>query len=166
MPKIDPLVLPTTSFTGELTLDVGGIQVDLKPLDIHSRDGVAAFLPHDGTLLAGDTLEDTVTYVDEPDRLAHHLADLARMETWTFSRILPNHGCKEKIANSGYERSLIGATESYVRQLLRVGAEPSLQHLSLKDFIATPLRDGSVSYFGPYEDIHRSNVAKVLAVSG
>ena len=166
LPAIAPLVMPTSTFTGTHVLEVGGVRVELRPLDIHSRDGVAAFLPHDGTLLAGDTLEDTVTYVDEPDRLAHHLADLVRMQSWPLARILPNHGCKEKIANGGYDRSLIGATESYVRQLLRVGTEPSLQHLSLKDFIATALRDGSVSYFEPYEDIHRSNVAKVLAVSG
>lgn len=165
-PALAPLVMPTSTFTGTHGLDVGGVSVELRPLDIHSCDGVAAFLPHDGTLLAGDTLEDTVTYVDEPDRLAHHLADLARMETWTFSRILPNHGSKEKIAGGGYGRSLIGATDSYVRQLLRLGEQPSLQHLSLKNFIAQPLRDGAVTYFEPYEAIHRSNVAKVLAASG
>ena len=32
-----------------------------------------------GILLAGDTVEDTVTYVSEPDRLEAHIGELERM---------------------------------------------------------------------------------------
>jgi cyclase len=160
-PAIAPLIMPTTGFSGDITLDVAGIRVDLRPLDIHSCDGVALFLPHDGTLLAGDTLEDTVTYVAEPNRLADHLIDLARLKTWTFSRILPNHGSKEKIGGGGYDRSLISATESYVRRLMLAAKDPALQQLSLKNFIESDLSAFDISYYEPYEVVHRLNIASV-----
>lgn len=160
-PPIFPLVMPTRSFAGETSLDVGGLQVDLRPLDIHSRDGVTLFLPHDGTLLAGDTLEDTVTYVDEPNRLGHHLRDLERMHGWSFSRILPNHGALERIAGAGYDASLIAATQDYVSRLSLAAGDPSLQAADLRHFIADQLRAGSVTYFAPYEAIHRGNLEKV-----
>ncbi len=163
-PAISPLVLPTTVFEGEHELRCGDVAIELRPLDIHSRDGIAAYLPGDGTLLAGDTLEDTVTYVDEADRLAEHLRDLAKMATWDFSRILPNHGAKDRIAGQGYDRGLIDATRIYIERLLRVGEDDRLAALSLSEFLPEPLADGSVTLFEPYEAVHRGNVAKVLAV--
>jgi cyclase len=165
-PAIAPLVLPTTTFSGDQALDVAGLQVELRPLDIHSRDGVAIYLPHDGTLLAGDTLEDTVTYVDEPDRLANHLDDLARMATWNFTRILPNHGSTEKIAAAGYDRTLISATQVYVEKLLRAADDEALQTQDLRTFLTEPLHKGWVTYFAPYEDLHRGNVENVVAAMG
>ncbi|MFT3730645.1 MAG: MBL fold metallo-hydrolase [Hyphomicrobium sp.] len=163
-PTISPLVMPTTTFEGEHELICGNVAIELKPLDIHSRDGVAMYLPIDGTLLAGDTLEDTVTYVVEPERLELHLRDLARMREWTFSRILPNHGSKERISGRGYDRGLIEATQNYVERLLRMRENEELASLSLSEFISAALEDGSATMFSPYEDVHRGNVAKVLAV--
>ncbi len=166
LPAIFPLVLPTTIFTGGHDLKCGDVAIELRPLDIHSRDGVAMYLPHDGTLLAGDTVEDTVTYVDEPQRLAEHLRDLERMATWEFSRILPNHGSKERIMGQGYDRGLIDATRIYIERLLRVGEDEHLASLSLAAFIPESLADGSVTLFEPYEAVHKSNVQKVLALGG
>lgn len=165
-PPIFPLIMPTRSFSGETTLDVGGVRVDLKPLDIHSRDGVTLFLPHDGTLLAGDTLEDTITYVDEPHRLTVHLRDLERMREWSFSRILPNHGALERITGGGYDASLITATSDYVERLLRAAGNPAPQPGDLKHFIAEHLSAGAVTYFAPYEAIHRGNLDKVATALG
>ena len=163
-PAILPLVLPTTVFEGEHELLCGDVVISLRPLDIHSRDGVAAYLPGDGTLLAGDTLEDTVTYVDEADRLTQHLVDLDRMATWDFARILPNHGEKARIVGRGYHRGLIDATRVYIERLLRVGDDERLASLALSEFIPEPLANGSITLFEPYEAVHRGNVAKVLAV--
>jgi len=91
-PPIHPLIGPTQTFEGRLDLCVGAVPVELHGFDIHSRDGTVLLLPDSGLLLAGDTLEDPVTYVAEPDRLGHHLADLDRLARLTFERILPNHG--------------------------------------------------------------------------
>jgi cyclase len=163
-PAISPLVLPTTVFFDGLELSCGDIGMELRPLDIHSRDGVAIYLPGDGTLLAGDTLEDTVTYVDEPGRLAQHLYGLSEMAGWEFSRILPNHGSKERISGNGYDVGLIDATRIYIERLLRVPDDEHLASLPLSVFLAKPLADGAVTYFEPYEAVHRMNIEKVCAV--
>jgi glyoxylase-like metal-dependent hydrolase (beta-lactamase superfamily II) len=165
LPAIAPLVMPTTTFGDGLVLDCNGMTVELKPADVHSRDGVALYLPHVGTLLAGDTLEDTITYVDEPDRLVQHLDGLADMATWRFERILPNHGSKERIAGGGYGPGLIDATRIYVERLLRAIEDEHLATLGLAAFLAEPLAEGSVEYFEPYEAVHRANIAKVLKCS-
>lgn len=165
LPAISPLVMPTSIFDEGLDLACGNVGIELRRLDIHSSDGLAMYLPADRTLLAGDTLEDTVTYVVEPDRLAVHLRDLERLAAWDVSRILPNHGAKERISGAGYDRGLIAATRLYVERLLRVPEDERLASLPLSQFIPEALAEGSVTLFEPYEAVHRGNVAKVQALA-
>lgn len=162
-PPIDPLVMPDTVIDGEGRLQVGQREVLLRPLDIHSHDGLALWLPDTETLLAGDALEDTVTYVAEPDRLPHHLGDLARLETWGARRILPNHGDPGRIAGGGYDASLIGATARYVRHLLACRDDPGQAARPLRDVIAPDLASGALIYFPEYEAVHARNVAVLTA---
>jgi glyoxylase-like metal-dependent hydrolase (beta-lactamase superfamily II) len=162
-PAIDPLVMPTRTFAERMRLRVGGTDVELIHLDIHSDDAVVAWLPERRLLLAGDTLEDTVTYVDEPGELPAHLADLARLAELGPERILPDHGDPDVIAAGGYGPDLIAATEGYVRKLLRCREDPGLRELGLREFAAEWLQQGSLRYFEPYEDVHRANVAAVVA---
>ncbi|MER2507673.1 MAG: MBL fold metallo-hydrolase [Amaricoccus sp.] len=156
-PPIRPLVMPNEIFDDDFTLTIGGTTVEVRRLDIHSIDGTVLLLPEAGLLLAGDTLEDPVTYVAEPARLAEHLRDLDRLETWDFARVLPNHGAEEVIAAGGYDRRLVAATRRYVERLL--DAERAVGPLS--DFIAEDLASGAVRYFAPYEAVHRRNLADV-----
>ena len=160
-PSIRPLILPNILFEERLSLTIGSVPVELFHMDIHSRDGTVALLP-DGLLLAGDTLEDPITYVDEPDRLAAHLAGLNQLAALGARRILPNHGAPEVIAAGGYRPELITATRLYVEQLLRLKTEPDLARLDLRTFAAEALATGAVAYFEPYEAVHRRNVAAVL----
>ncbi|MFG1432822.1 MBL fold metallo-hydrolase [Xanthobacter sp. V2C-8] len=161
-PPIRPLVLPNRIFTGRLDLTVGRLAVQLHHMDIHSCDGVVALLPG-GILLAGDTLEDPITYVDEPGRLAVHLRNLDHLTALDAGRILPNHGTEEVIAAGGYGPELIAATRLYVEKLLRLKAEPDLGRQDLRTFAADALATGAITYFEPYEAVHRRNVAAVLA---
>ncbi|MEW6121469.1 MAG: MBL fold metallo-hydrolase [Pseudomonadota bacterium] len=160
-PPIKPLVLPNRTFEREMTLSIGSLAVRLIQMDIHSRDGTVILLPG-GLLLAGDTLEDPVTYVDEPDRLALHLADLDRMAGWNISRILPNHGAEEVIAAGGYGKDLIAATRAYVTKLLTVGTDADARAADLQAFAAEHFASGTLRYFAPYEAVHRMNVEAVL----
>ncbi len=160
-PAIDPLVMPTTTFEGRTHLEVGRIGVDLVQFDIHSRDGTVLHIPDEGLLLAGDTLEDTVTFVSEPEGLATHLVELERMRGLAIDRIYPNHGSAEIIAAGGYDAHLITATEQYVGELLRHAREPRPGDDDLRAFIAGPLAAGWVSYFPPYQGVHESNLAAV-----
>ena len=164
-PAIARVVLPTTLFSESMSLDVGRLRLELRHVDVHSSDGTTLVLPELGLLLAGDTLEDTVTYVAEPHRLDRHLEELERMAAWDIGRILPNHGDPATIGGGGYRKTLIRATQQYVRTLKRCVQEPEICDLSLAEFAAGPLRAGWISYFAPYEEVHRANVGKVLALA-
>jgi glyoxylase-like metal-dependent hydrolase (beta-lactamase superfamily II) len=163
MPPIFPLVLPNRIFNDRLKLQVGEIEVELRHADIHSFDGVAVILP-DGVILAGDLLEDSVTYVTEPERLEFHLAALQGMQGWNIKRILPNHGMEEIIAAGGYGPELVEATRLYVEKLLQLRDDPALAEQDFRTFAAASFDTGGVNYFIPYEPVHKSNVQSVLAL--
>jgi cyclase len=160
-PAISPLILPTRTFTGELHLDVGGVGVDLLEFDIHSRDATVLHIPAEGVLLAGDTLEDTVTYVAEPDGLTRHLEELERLRALGATRIYPNHGSVEAITGGGYGEGLILATERYIEALLRHAHEPRPEDADMRAFVADSLAQGWIGYFAPYERVHERNLESV-----
>ena len=162
LPKIHPLVMPTRTFSGKLALTVGKRSVELIELNIHSDDATVLWLPSSSVLLAGDTLEDTVTYVVEPQDFNRHLIDLDRLWALNPAFILPNHGDPDIIAAGGYDKGLIRATQQYIRMLKRCVAEPELRENPLRDLISGPLERGWVNFFEPYEDVHRNNLALVL----
>ena len=103
-------------------------------------------------------MEDTITYVDEPESFDAHLADLDRLSDLGPARILPNHGDPGVIAAGGYNRGLIVATQQYIRVLMRCREDPELRDLPLRELIAGPLEAGWVHYFEPYEAVHRENL--------
>lgn len=158
-PPINPVVMPTETFEGETVLAVGDITVKLMQFDIHSADGTVLLLPHLGVVLAGDTLEDTVTYISEPEHTERHIAELDRLAALEFARILPNHGDEQVIASGGYPPSLVTATRDYLSRLLARLDDPALAEESLQSFIAPELAAGTLTYFAPYEAVHKQNIA-------
>ena len=120
------------------------------------------WLPASRVLLCGDTLEDTVTYVDEPECFDVHLANLERLRALGAERILPNHGDPDVIAAGGYPPGLIDATEQYIRALQRSRMEPALRSQSLREFIAPSLASGAAHYYAGYEAVHQHNIELVL----
>jgi glyoxylase-like metal-dependent hydrolase (beta-lactamase superfamily II) len=163
-PAIKPLILPNTLIDEDLTLQIGGVTAELRPANVHSADGVVLYLPQIKTLLAGDTLEDTVTVVNEAESLATHIEELNRMWGWDIAHIFPNHGDPDVIANGSYGKALIRATQQYLRTLLRCAKEPELRDKPLMELIAGPLQAGWVHYFAPYQDYHRQNLARVTSI--
>ena len=160
-PAISPLILPTTVFENRLRLELPSFAIELVEFDIHSRDATVVHLPHAGTLLAGDTVEDTVTYVSEPDRLEAHIGELERMRGLDARTIFPNHGSREIIEGGGYAPTLIDATQRYVRNLLGTASDSAEQHADLGAFVSEELAAGWISWFEPYERVHQSNLAAV-----
>jgi glyoxylase-like metal-dependent hydrolase (beta-lactamase superfamily II) len=147
-PPIKPLILPNRTYEGGLELKVGRIPVELRHADIHSLDGTVLLLSETGLLLAGDTLEDPITSVDEPARLAIHLDGLRQISDLNISQILPNHGSPALIEAGGYGTSLIAATRRYVEKLLRCRTEPELAEQDLRTFVAKDLAACSIFYLG------------------
>jgi glyoxylase-like metal-dependent hydrolase (beta-lactamase superfamily II) len=160
-PPIKPLVMPNRLFERRLDITLGTRRVELHHFDIHSADGCVLWLPDDQILLAGDTLEDTVTYISEPEHIARHIEELSRMAGWPIRRILPNHGAEQRIAGGGYAPSLIGANRSYLTRLLDRDERQLAAATSLRDFIADDIDSSVLIYFEPYEMVHRENVAAV-----
>ena len=103
-PPITPLVLPTTLFDGHLEINTANLRVDLVQFEIHTRDATILHLPRDQLLLAGDTVEDTVTYVSEAERTEEHIVELDRLRGLGARWILPNHGSLEAISAGGTGR--------------------------------------------------------------
>jgi cyclase len=166
LPAISPLVMPTRTFARRETLSVGGEAVELIEANIHSDDATVLWLPERRLLLCGDTMEDTVTYVGEPDQFDAHLRDLERLAELGPARILPAHGDPDVIAGGGYPPTLNDATRSYIRLLQRMPSEPELRQVPLRELIADSLATGALVYFEPYEAVHRQNVEAVLTANG
>lgn len=160
-PPIVPLVHPNKVFGGEKTLRVGRRKVQLLPFDIHSSDGLVIYIPHSKILLAGDTLEDPITYFAEADKIDTHLDELARMAKLDITAIYPNHGCPERISGAGYTPDLISATRSYLQKMKAVAVNPELGQASLEQFIAPELASGAISYYFEYEAVHQGNLKQI-----
>lgn len=165
-PPIDPLILPTSTFVNRLEVAVNGTSVELIHTNIHSDDATVLWLPERRLLLAGDTLEDTVTYVDDPLGFDEHLANLARLQDLGPDRILPSHGDPDVIAAGGYPSGLISATAQYISILQKCRGESHLRNLSLRELLAEAFDAGWIHYYAPYEAVHRQNVARVLDAAG
>ncbi len=162
-PAIRPLILPTRTFADRLPLRIGGLDLELIQTDIHSDDATVIWWPARRLLLCGDTMEDPITYVDEPDSLETHLDNLQRLRQLDPERILPNHGDPGVIARGGYSSGLIGATEGYIRLLQRTRGDSALRGSSLRDLLDTDLDSDDLNYLAAYEPVHRENVETVLA---
>ncbi len=163
-PVIDPVVMPTTVFEHSLHLAVGSFAVELHHFDIHSADGNVLWLPRQGLLLAGDVVEDTVTYMAEPENLSTHAAELRRLRDWPINRILPAHGDPGILAGGGYDPVLIDANLGYIERMAGLDADGLRKAVPLSEFIAENIRDGSAIYFEPYEAVHAANVEAVAGL--
>ncbi|WP_237154617.1 MBL fold metallo-hydrolase [Oryzibacter oryziterrae] len=154
-PPIRPLVLPSHIYEDRIDLKIGSRLVSARHFDIHSADGTVLLLEDAALLFAGDTVEDTATYVSEPEHTARHVKELKRLAALPFNRLLPCHGDPDIIAGGGYEPTLIGANRRYLERLL--GGE-GRDGESLATFVADDIKAGFITYFAPYEDVHRANL--------
>jgi cyclase len=150
--------------TGNASLYVGDIRVELRPVNIHSADGLVLYLPGDRILLAGDTLEDTVTFVSEPEHLAEHYRNLQALQHWHIERIFPNHGNPEVIAHGGYATTLIDATRDYLRKLILHAHDPEYLNGTLEEYVGESVSKGWVSLWWAYREAHQTNLKRVSKV--
>lgn len=160
-PAIKPLALPDLGIAGDTTLMIGTVRVLLRPIAIHSADGLVIELPDDKLLLAGDTLEDTATFVAEPETIPQQYKALGAMRGWGFTKILPNHGHPAVIAAGGYGLGLIDTTRSYIRALVEHAQDADFLQQPLVSFVGDAVKRGDVSLWWAYRDAHANNLAMV-----
>jgi len=165
-PPIKPVVMPNLMFETRLDMTLGERRIELLHFDIHSADGCVLWLPDEQILLAGDTLEDSVTYVSEPEHIRTHIDELTRMQAMPIAKILPNHGAPDVIAAGGYEASLIAANKSYLTRLLDPAERARARSQPLSAFIAEGSQSGAIGYFAPYEPVHKRNIDAIEQAEG
>ena len=163
-PIISPIIMPNRLFTKSITIRIGNRTVEMHHFDIHSADGNVLWLEQEKLLFAGDTLEDTITYVSEAEHIETHIHELQRMRTWSIARILPNHGALNIIEAGGYRPELIDANRGYLQRIIQPDTLVKAETQSLKDFIADD-PDSGIVYFEPYEMVHRQNIEAVKEAS-
>jgi cyclase len=149
-PPINPLIQPTETFDGQTTLTLGPMTIHLIHLNIHSDDATVLWLPDTRILLAGDTLEDPITYVCEPQNFASHLTDLDRLAALNPAHILPCHGDPDVIAKGGYDAAFIPAMQHYIRTLMITPDTPIAE-------ILAPYAN-TLHWFAPYASVHANNI--------
>ncbi len=160
-PAIAPLIFPSIMFDDHLELRVGEIVLELRRRNIHSIDGCVIHFPNDRLLLAGDTLEDPLTYMIEVANLADHLRELEEMKHWDIAKILPNHGHPDVIMNGGYDTTLIDATIDYVTKVLTGAHDADFLTRPMENFIGEAVAKGWIRSFEPYREVHSQNLKLV-----
>ena len=160
-PAITPLVIPNIGITSATTYFVEDINVELRPINVHSEDGLVLYLPKDRILLAGDTLEDTLTFISEPEQIGVQYNNLQKMKNWNIDRIYPNHGNPAVIANGGYRTTLIDATLDYLRQMVARAHDPDYLKGSIDEYTHESVTKGWVSSWWAYRAAHEVNLARV-----
>jgi cyclase len=160
-PAIKPLVIPNIGISADTDYYVGDVRVELRPVKIHSNDGLVLYLPTDRILLAGDTLEDTVTFIAEPEHVVEHYENMRTLKQWDIDRIFPNHGNPEVIAHGGYRSTLIDATLSYLRKVILRSHDPNYTNGALEDYVSDSVKKGWVSIWWAYRQPHKNNLNRV-----
>jgi cyclase len=162
-PAINPLAVPNIGVASDTNCYVGDIRVELRPVQIHSEDGLVVYLPGDRILLAGDTLEDTVTFIAEPEHVVEHYRNLQKLKQWNIDRIFPNHGNPDVIAQGGYAPTLIDATVDYLRKVIVRAHDRDYLRGTPEDYVADSVRKGWVSIWWAYREPHEVNLKRVAA---
>ncbi len=160
-PPAFDVVLPNVTFRDRLDVYLDDLTLEFHHFNIHSRDANLLYIPSHKLLFPGDALEDTVTYVIEPQELATHLVELERLKTFDVQTIYPNHGNPAVIREGGYTKALIDAVIEYDSALLRRAHEPGFLSLPIEDFISNALAGGVVSLWEPYRAVHENNLRTV-----
>ena len=104
---------PTMTFAQSLTLDLGGLTVELHALPGHTTDCIVAWIPQWRVLLAGDTIETPLPYLNA-ESVAFLPQWISALETWNANDqirvVVPSHGAVG-------DRALISHNIDYLRAL-------------------------------------------------
>jgi glyoxylase-like metal-dependent hydrolase (beta-lactamase superfamily II) len=155
------VVLPTKLYEKSMDIKVGNRTVELHNFNIHTPDGTILFLPEEQLLFAGDTLEDTATFIADATSLPTHQEELKRMYQLPFKKILPAHGSPDRITDGGYDSTFIDATLRYIQAVDEPVEQPEAWSQTLKEVVAKDVESGSLIYFEQYEAVHQSNIQSV-----
>ena len=164
-PGVNPLHLPDIALAADASIFLNGLEVRLLTFHIHTDDGLCAFIPQYRALLPGDMLEDSASFITNPEDIPVHVKELRRMRELDIKKILPNHGRSFVIEQGGYGPELIDCVFHYLEYLYStLQQNPAASIPPLQETLAPYFRQGLIHYWPPYETVHRNNVEKVRAL--
>lgn len=114
---------PTRAFEESLTVDLGGVTLELHHLPGHTQDTIVGWLPEWGVFLAGDAVETPVPFLNPGSPVAAWAQGLDRWFRRMSARaplplVVPSHGPVGGIeiarANLDYLRALLNGEEPEV----------------------------------------------------
>lgn len=122
------LIPPTRTFQERETLDLGNLALELRTLPGHTADSIVGYLPQWNVLLAGDSVETPLPYLNEDSALDRWIRELELWSKTMKSRsvqgdpplVIPSHG---SLGDTG----LLEKTRAYLLALLE-GREPEISH--------------------------------------
>ena len=163
-PAINPLREPDITFDTDVSVYLNGLEVRLYNFDIHTDDGLCAFIPKYKTLLPGDMLEDSASFVTNPEAIPAHVKNFKLLRELGVEKILPNHGRSFVIRDGGYDKELIDCVEYYLNTLYTgLERDPDAKIAPLQEFLKPYFAKGLIHYWHPYETVHQNNTERVRA---
>lgn len=150
------IIPPQVTFDGTMEVDLGGFSLQLHHLPGHCSDALLIYLPDHELVLAGDTAEVPVPYLNEFGQIRDWAAGLRRWERAGVKRVIPSHGRpggRELLAQTA---EYIEGTIGQVAEKLKAGWDlPAIQAgCSVTSLLPSSI-DGT-----PYAQLHRANLAQ------
>ena len=148
-----PVFPPNLIFDDRIVIYLDQLKLELINTVIHSRDSIIGYLPQLKLLIAGDTLEDPLPYIDEVEDLPDHINNIGKLKKIDIKRIIPSHGNKRRYYEGGYDKTLVNANYAYLSGIM--------SQIKNKDIPGESVGD----CYGPfgeiresYRSIHRANL--------
>lgn len=117
------IIPPQITFDQMLQVDLGGFTLQLHHLPGHCSDAVLTYLPDHELVLAGDTAEVPVPYLNEFGQIRDWAAGLRRWERAGVKRVIPSHGRPGGVELLSQTATYIEETLGQVESLLATGAD-------------------------------------------
>lgn len=150
------IIPPQIAFEGLMTLDLGGFHLQLHHLPGHTSDALLLYLPDHDLILAGDTAEIPVPYLNEYGQIRDWAAALRHWERTGVKRVIPSHGRPGGPELLAQTADYLEGTLAQVARALEAGWDlPAIQAgCPVAEFLPTGTDPA------PYAGLHQENLAQ------
>ncbi|HLO01593.1 MAG TPA: MBL fold metallo-hydrolase [Symbiobacteriaceae bacterium] len=150
------LIPPQITFEQSMQVDLGGFTLQLHHLPGHCSDALLLYVPDHELVLAGDTAEVPVPYLNEFGQIADWAAGLRRWERAGVKRVIPSHGRPGGPELLAQTATYIEETLGQVQFLVMAGCDlPEIQkRCSVEPLLPAGVKPES------YASLHKANLAQ------
>jgi glyoxylase-like metal-dependent hydrolase (beta-lactamase superfamily II) len=150
------IIPPQITFAETMQVDLGGFHLQLHHLPGHCSDAILLYLPDHELILAGDTVEVPVPYLNEFGQIQEWATGLRRWERSGVKRVIPSHGRPGGSELLTQTATYIEETLGQVRSLMEEGCD--LAEIQARASVEPLLPVGTNP--ATYANLHRANLAQ------